>query len=169
LEWNAGGSLLPWSDEDFFKKFLHPPDEGHSPFVSFGAMNDIENNPPPTEPARTKKEESPSTIPDAATFERLADMLARDLRRAHTAEISDAAKTHFHSDNPDIGCADHDRRGTALLEELGKRHTREQFTFRASIGKLRSYYANARDRADENRPSRAPSGQEKSFDPGRSR
>lgn len=132
-------------------------------------MNDIENNPTPTEPARAKKEEPSSSVPDAAEFERIADMLARDLRRAHTVEISGAAKAHFHPDNPEVSSAEHDRRGTALLEELGKRHTREQFTFRNSIGKLRSYYANARERQAENGPSRALSGQEKAFDPGRNR
>ena len=132
-------------------------------------MNDIEKQQTPRMPARRQKEEPSIAPPTEAEFERFADMMTRDLRRAQTEEITQTAKAHFHSDNPDAGNAGHDRKGTELLEDLGRKHTREQFTFRSSIGKLRTYYANAREREAAGDLSRSTAGVNKAQEPELSR
>lgn len=132
-------------------------------------MNDIANHPIPTESVQAGKEKPSASLPDADEFERFASMFARDLRRAQTEEITRTAKSHFVGGGDGSPGTEHDQKGTELLEDLGKKHMREQFTFRASIGKLRSYYASAHERTAQDGPTRVSNGPEKTSDFDRSR
>lgn len=102
---------------------------------------------------RAQGKEAAAAPPDKEQFERVAEIMTRDLRRAQTEEYTRAARSHFTNAGTTGGGADHEQEGIDMLEQLSRKHTHEQIMFRGSINKLRAFYDKEREQtASKDRP-----------------